>query len=450
MKIPLAPPRLDDLMVKISPKQKLIDVINAQFGAEPNGQYLHWDKLRFLKPPAGYSIEEWWIGVAIARKAVAKASHFFDKSGQPFTYVMAESLQRRLHQIDQQAGAALVSGEQGIINPEARDMYLINSLFEEAITSSQLEGAATTRQVAKEMLRSGRKPRDTGERMIVNNYRAMQFIREVRNHDLTPDLLRELHRIVCDGTMENPDKLGKWRGTEDSIQVYDHRDGTTLHVPPEANELPERVHLLCTFANETEASNGRFLHPVVRAIVLHFMVGYDHPFVDGNGRTARALFYWAMSRRGYWLMEFLSISSVIKKAPSKYAKAFLYTETDGGDLTYFLVHQCDAILKAAGQLRTYIDEKAREQGRVDSLLRAARVELLNHRQTALLAHAIRHPNTIYTIHGHQRSHDITYETARADLVSVAKRELLLQQRRGKRFEFHVPEDLEARLRRLRQ
>ncbi len=51
-----------------------------------------------------------------------------------------------------------------------------------------------------------------------------------------------------------------------------------------------------------------FIHPVIRAILLHFMLAYDHPFVDGTGRTARALFYWSMAHQGYWLMDFISIT----------------------------------------------------------------------------------------------------------------------------------------------
>lgn len=52
---------------------------------------------------------------------------------------------------------------------------------------------------------------------------------------------------------------------------------------------------------------------------LHFMLGYEHPFVDGNGRVARAMFDWAMLRNGYWLFEFISVSRIIRQAPAKYA-----------------------------------------------------------------------------------------------------------------------------------
>jgi Fic family protein len=63
------------------------------------------------------------------------------------------------------------------------------------------------------------------------------------------------------------------------------------------------------------------------------MLGYEHPFEDGNGRTARALFYWSMLNQGFWLTEFLTVSKILRKAPAKYARSFLYTEQDSNDLT---------------------------------------------------------------------------------------------------------------------
>ena len=101
-----------------------------------------------------------------------------------------------------------------------------------------------------------------------------------------------------------------------------------------ASNCTERMGLMCDFAN-SKTPEG-FVHPVLRSIILHFWLAYDHPFVDGNGRVARALFYWSMLRHGYWLFEFVSISQIILKAPVKYGRAFLYTETDDNDLTYFI------------------------------------------------------------------------------------------------------------------
>ena len=129
---------------------------------------------------------------------------------------------------------------------------------------------------------------------------------------------------------------------------------------------------LCAFANQTD---GAFVHPVIRSIILHFMLAYDHPFVDGNGRTARALFYWSMRRHSYWMAEFISISHIVLKAPAKYGYAFLFTETDEGDLTYFILYHLKIITRALESLHEYIARKAAELERLELELRG--IESLN-------------------------------------------------------------------------
>src|SRR5680860_893445 len=171
-------------------------------------------------------------------------------------------------------------------------------------------------------------------------------------------------------------------------------------------------------------------HPVVRSILVHFWLAYDHPFEDGNGRTARALFYWAMLREGYWLFEYLSISSLLRKAPSQYARSYLYTETDGNDLTYFIAYQLKIIRRALDALDAYL---ARKQGEIrDAETKLREISGLNHRQRALIAHALRNPAHEYTIESHRRSHDIAYATARSDLLQLAKKNMLEAGKIGKK------------------
>jgi Fic family protein len=136
---------------------------------------------------------------------------------------------------------------------EDSQRYLISSLIEEAITSSQLEGASTTRKVAAAMLRSGRKPRDLSERMIFNNYRAMEHLRSLREVKLTPGHVLELHRMLMEDTLEDAEDAGRYR-RDDAVHVVDVRDNTALHVPPSHAELAERMQRLCDFANADEAS----------------------------------------------------------------------------------------------------------------------------------------------------------------------------------------------------
>ena len=218
-----------------------------------------------------------------------------------------------------------------------------------------------------------------------------------------------------------------------------------LHVPPHAGELPARLQALCDFANGHNEEG--FLHPVVRAIALHFQVGYDHPFCDGNGRTARTLFYWSMLRSGYWLTEFLSVSSVFRRAKAQYLRAYLYTETDESDLGYFVDHHLDVILGAIDGLHGWLARKADERHRAESLLRpGSRLGgRLNHRQRELLLDAIRHPGKTYRIDRHMQVQNVSYQTARSDLLALADLKLMHSQKVGKAFVFEPVADLVEQL-----
>ena len=136
-----------------------------------------------------------------------------------------------------------------IVNPQTRDQYIVRSLIQEAITSSQIEGAATTRRVAKEMLRSGRPPRDKSEQMIFNNFHTMQQIRKWKDQPLSKDLIFEIHRTITDQTLDKPDAAGRLRREDEIVTVEDTLSGDILHDPPHANELPERLEAMCDFAN---------------------------------------------------------------------------------------------------------------------------------------------------------------------------------------------------------
>jgi len=317
--------------------------------------------------------------------------------------------------------------------------------MEEAITSSQLEGAVTTREVAKELIRTGRSPRDKSEQMILNNYVTMRRIVDMKDQKMTPDLVLELHRMVTEKTLDDPEMAGRFRRPDQNI-VVDDMEGEVYHEPPLAGELEERIQAMCDFANEK--TPGYFIHPVVRAIILHFWLAYDHPFVDGNGRTARALFYWGMLHRGFWLFEFISISAIPRKAPVKYARSFLYTESDSNDLTYFIVAQTQVIRRAIVELHAYIGRKTAEVAELESKLKALR--RFNHRQAEVIRHALKHLYQEYTIESHQKSHDVAYQTARTDLLGLQAQELLGMEKRGKTMVFQVPHDLAAKLRKLGQ
>lgn len=440
MKLPVAPPAYGDLF----DKSDIRKILSRRPGPEVKGNYEHWDQLRHLTPPEGLTSEEWWLGIKMARRALRREMSLKDKTGTPFAVVLSDSIQRKLYLIGRDAAGAL-RGQDSVQPEVTREHYLLRSLMEEAMTSSQLEGAATTTQVAKDMLRSGRQPRDYGERMIYNNYIAMRELKRWRQQPLTPAAIFEVHRKLTDGTLEDEGCAERFRLPSEDIVIEDET-GRVLHVPPHAKELEQRLQSLCDFANQSD-DGEHFVHPVIRAILIHFQIGYDHPFVDGNGRTARTLFYWSLLRSGFWMAEYLSISSILKRAPAQYMRSYLYTETDEGDTTYFVEHQLDALLEAIDGVHRYITRKQGEQAAAAALLRpgSSLAHRINHRQRALLLNALKNPGKIFTIEMHRRSHGTSYQTARADLLSLAEGGFLHQFREGKAFAFAPAPDLEKRL-----
>ena len=444
MRKPLPPPVMAQLLSEIADDgtQRLIEIFSKGRAVDSKGRYLHWDQMRHRTPPEGLTLKEWWVGTAASRVNHARTLPFTGTDGQPFRLTNIDRIQEMVHRIDHQAGGRIQTDEI-VATVSSRDRYLVSSLEEEAITSSLLEGAATTRPAAKEFLRAGRSPRNRGERMVLNNYLAMQSAAELAEsgEPLEPDHVLELHRIVTDGTLDDETQAGRLQQPGEDRVAITRDDGQLLHRPPPAHELQARLQRLCAFGNG-EGDEG-FLHPVVRSVLMHFWLGYDHPFADGNGRTARALFYWSMLRSGYWLAQYISISSILRKAPAKYARAYLYTETDSNDVTYFVVYQLEVIERAISALREYLTRKGTEIAEAERLMRD--VPGLNHRQSAIVGEALRDPNRCFTIARQQRLHRVAYQSARTDLLGLEGLGLLRKVQVGRKFEFWPMDDLTGRI-----
>jgi Fic family protein len=428
MRQPKNPPSTEKALAGLPPER-----LTALFAQAQNAgveRYLHWDELVHRKPPADFTHLEWWAAVKLMRMIQAQSLPLRGPSGRPFSFCETPAMRAQLHMLDGEARGQLKTDEP-VTTPEAADYYIVRSLIEEPFSSSVLEGAATTRRVAKEMIEGGRTPRTVGERMVLNNYRAMQLIREMKDQPLTPEMILSIHATLTLDTLDRAEDVGRLRTDDDNVVVEDQATREVLHQPPPASELSERLRRLCTFANSSNDGKG-FVHPIVRAMTIHFMLGYDHPFVDGNGRTARALFYWSVLRSGYWLLEFVSISKAIREAPTGYGRAYLLSESDDGDLTYFLIYHLDVLQKAVRSLRAYLERKATELKLLDRAIRAkvGPRRTFNQRQVQVLQEAIRRPGHQLRIEDHRSRTAVSYLTARADLEGLVRLGLLRKRRAG--------------------
>lgn len=419
-----------DILTREDPNffQKMQDPKVVELTQHANDLYLAWDDFRHRPMPNGIPAKEVWAYLNLLRQFRLQEVPLLDKEHRHFQYWIPDRALQILNTIDRWSGEAIGVDQPNTLPPPER--YVISSLMDEAIASSQLEGASTTRKVAKEMLRTGRKPQNHNEQMIFNNWITIQHLRENKKMVLTPGSLLELHLMMTEGTMEDPMESGSFR-KDDGVAVYYNHE--VVHHPPSYTTLSARIQALCDFANNDEIQP--WIHPVVKATLLHFWIGYDHPFVDGNGRTARAVFYWYLLSRGYWLFEYLSISRYFLRAPAQYTRAYIHTETDNRDLTYFLSYNLRVIQWAFQDLRDYIIRKQREIAAASELLR--RYKGLNERQRNVVAHALRHPTAEYTIYGHKNVNNVTYQTSRTDLLGLVSRGLLNKDLRGRTYVFTV-------------
>jgi len=437
------------------PAKNIKDILNAEsfkevpviarmpevqgFLQKANAEYLYWDKVKYLGFPASINPEVFWAYLKLLRMGQNREIPAKDTNGKPFGFWLPEFVQRELHFIDQNASGNILMDSPAVHSGQ-KERYLISSIMEEAIASSQLEGAATTRKHAKKMLRLGRKPINKAEQMIVNNYSTIMDIKEKVSEALTPNLINYFQAMITHKTLEDENDAGKFRAEKDEIHVVDN-EGHILHVPPPASEVQSQIEALCEFANNDD--EAKFIHPVIKAIILHFWLAYIHPYVDGNGRTSRVLFYWYMLKQDYWMIEYLSISRIIVKSPSQYARAFLYSEMDDQDITYFIVFHLRVIHLAIEVLNVYLKRQQKQVREAEKYLKS--YPGLNNRQIVILQHALSHPDVEYTVEYHKNVHNIVYETARTDLLNLQSKGLFNAIKRGGTFYFIPDPSLHIKL-----
>ena len=195
MKFPAIPPDADKAIVDLVADKRKMDRLDHLQRILPGLPYDHWDRLRFRPVPKPFSHKDLWAAVKLNRRVSAKPLPLLDKKAGRFSYVPAGDFQRTLHEIDSYA-RGLIGVPGSAASPEGRDVYLQKSLVEEPFSSSALEGAATTREIARKMIEEARPPRTLDERMVLNNYEAMSFVREHRDEPLTPARILEIHRIL--------------------------------------------------------------------------------------------------------------------------------------------------------------------------------------------------------------------------------------------------------------
>lgn len=389
-------------------------------------EYFYWDKIKYYNEDLTLISQEKmkidpkliWTRIKLQREINQKTAYsiqYSDASFELLKYNINEFLQQKLHYLDFNFGAGIQKKK--LLDELDKHKYLTNALMEESIYSSKIEGASTTRVKAKEMLRKNKTPKNKSEQMILNNYETIQYISEHKEEDISIEKLYEIHHLVTKKTLDE-DKVGVFRDN-DEILVMNDLTGDIVHTPPPFKELQTLMISFCDFFNNNPKED--FIHPIVKASILHFLIGHIHPFVDGNGRTARALFYWYLLKNGYWLTEYLSISRVILKSKTQYENAYLYTEMDDMDVTYFIHYQVKVLTQAFEDLLEYVTKKKKEE---KNLIQFYKEPNINERQAQILFWVKENSNRNFTVKEIETVFSVTNQTARTDLENLVKENIL--------------------------
>ncbi|MBN2690152.1 MAG: Fic family protein [Gammaproteobacteria bacterium] len=401
-----------------------------------NMEYLYWDKMRHKEPaPNKFTKEELWLIVKMQRELNQLQSVIKDSTGQAFNWSKLDYFADFLHEADH------AIGEDSLFERLNKKKLLMRGLMDEAIASSQLEGAATSRLVAKKMLKENRKPRNHSERMIVNNYIAMSMLEKTyKDHDLTLDMILELHEFITMDTVDSENEVPRLRHKRESVYITDNLSGQIYYEAPDVAFVEKELKFLIEFAND-KLKEQTFIHPIIKAIMLHFWLGYLHPFTDGNGRLARLLFYWYLMRHGYWYFAYLPISKIIKRSPKQYIMAYVYTEQDDNDLNYFIHYNIKKIKLALNDFGEYLKKQSAFKLKIKHKY-VVKYDF-NIRQMQLLQYLYDNPEERTSLKVHMNIYQVSKMTAIKDLRGLLQQGLLLTHKQGRNVYYRAANKLKS-------
>jgi Fic family protein len=381
-------------------------------------RYLSADEIKYRIQQQGRLPSDW---PDIARKVVINRKVgsiplFLPCIDKKFWFFPSDSLTRKLSDIER-LGLDLYNR----INQQAlfREAFFLNSTVEEAITSAIYEGAHSTRAQAQQLIASGEKPQNKDEWMLLNNFRAMNWVQEHRTEPISEELILQLHRIVTENTMDGDDANFSGKFRNDKVFIGPHEG------------IPHALIRQATAeAIGLTTANPRYIHPLIRGILVHYFVAYIHPFFDGNGRTARALFYFKSIRNHLDYIQLLSVSAYLKEHGKQYETSFEKVVANDYDVTYFIDFCLDSIHSAL----TAVSKKVAYLLRINSLTEKVG---LSANQIGLLQRMALNRFRTVSIEEYATQIGMSREVARQELKSLADAALVEESKSGKKLVYRI-------------
>jgi Fic family protein len=211
-----------------------------------------------------------------------------------------------------------------------------NDLTEEqAQQVVRLNDVADTHEVIK---RTGIMARERDIQEVINYRNVMAWIDRQQtpqfNKVFTEDTLKTIHKLTVDRLVDE-EYQGKFR---DKQVILRSPVGDVVFRPPVSVEIP---YLIADFFTWSHSDAATRLHPVIRAAITHYQLVYIHPFIEGNGRTARAMAMLQLYSLGYDFKRFFSIEQYFDSDVQAYYQALLSVQhTPNSDMSYWLEYFC--------------------------------------------------------------------------------------------------------------
>ncbi|MBL7546094.1 MAG: Fic family protein [Bdellovibrionaceae bacterium] len=316
-------------------KRDYFDFLNSSLWINYTQQrYLTPEEIKYRLKQQGKSEEEWPSirKEIVASRKTGSITLFFKSIEPKFWFYPADIIHKKINDIEK-LGKDLY--EQINKNASFKTEFLLDSAIEEAITSAIYEGAQSTRAQAEQLIASDERPKNKDEWMLIKNFKAMKWVKNNQQTALSKEVILQLHHIVTENTLEGDDINFQGKFRNDKVFVGPHEGINHGKIEQAINEMIQLT-----------TNNPRYFHPLLKGILVHYFMGYIHPFFDGNGRTARALFYFKSIRNQLNYIELLSVSAYLRIHGKQYENSFVKVKENEYDLTYFIDFCLDSILSA--------------------------------------------------------------------------------------------------------
>ena len=350
-----------------------------------------------------------------ARKKSAISLPLKAQNGLPFWFVINKT-------IEAQCDAVAAVARQSFVFDELSEQAMEEATIDEAVWSSVIEGAFTSKAEAARIIRQNKSPTNKSEQMVKNNYQALLYVLEHLEDPITAQTLIDIARMVTRGASD--ETVEGFR----TVPVYVTGREGIVYTPPDAAQVPALVDDLLAFITGSE------LHPLLKACIAHFYFVYVHPFTDGNGRTARALSYMMLLLTGYDFFRYFSISGLIAEERGRYYKTMRQVETSGNDMTYFIDYYSSMLSQSVERMKEHLLGHVLTEKRMQTLQAAGR---LNERQLKGARWLLEGKTAQVTVDAWKKKFKTATETARQDLLLLCEEGLLERKMEGRKAVFII-------------